>query len=417
VIEDRGANTRPGSLGFQTVVPSVVPEGGMLVPSGPDSPLYGPSPMGEAAVGRVAGVGRWRVSGEYLMWWSRAADLPALVTTSSPQFNGRVGVGDTRILVGDGFGQTFHSGARLSAVRWYGDSECRGIDARMFFLGQASSSSTATTGQFPLLARPFINVNPTTPFFGSASEIVGAPGLATGGVTVELENSIWGAELNYRRYLCGNGCRRVDAIVGYRYLNMDERLQITETFTRTPNSNMGIGAPAVSGVVIDNFRTENHFHGGQVGLTGELRFGRWSIDSRASIAFGTTFRYAEINGGQSLVMVDGTVRNVAGGLLALQGANIGSYSDSVFSVVPEVGVNVGYQLTPRLRVFVGYNFLYLSNVLRAGDVIDPYVDAARIPNFLNPPGTPIAGMPRPAPQLRSAGFFVQGISFGLRYDW
>ena len=35
--------------------------------------------------------------------------------------------------------------------------------------------------------------------------------------------------------------------------------------------------------------------------------------------------------------------------------------------LPEIGVNVGYDVTPRLRVQAGYTFLYLSNVVRPGD--------------------------------------------------
>jgi hypothetical protein len=416
--EDRGGDAPTGA--YHTIVPSVVPGGGGLLGPQPvlDSPLYGCEPTGMPAVGRVAGCGKWRVSGEYLMWWTRAASLPALVTTSSLPFNGRIGVGDTRVLVGDnGFGQTFHSGARFSAVRWFGDNECRGLDARLFFLGQAASSATFTTGQYPLLARPFINPNPGTPFFGSDSEVISAIGLASGGVTVELENRVWGAEANYRRYLLGNACARVDGLVGYRYLNVNEELRITENLVRTPNSTLPPGSQFLSATVIDQFKTENHFHGGQIGLTGELRRGRWSIDGRASIAFGNLNRVAEISGGQSVAFLNGTVQNFSGGLLAIPGANIGRFSDNVFAVVPEVGVNVGYQLTSHLRVFVGYNFLYLSNALRPGDVIDPVVDPARVPNFLATPATPIPGQPRPAPQFRSAGFYAQGISFGLRYDW
>jgi hypothetical protein len=116
-------------------------------------------------------------------------------------------------------------------------------------------------------------------------------------------------------------------------------------------------------------------------------------------------------------MSNGQVVTANGGLLAITGANAGRYSDSVFSVVPEVGLNLGYQLTSRLKVFVGYNFLYWGNVLRPGNAIDPNIDAARIPNFLPPGATPIAGVPRPAPQFHSSGFAVQGISFGLQFNW
>ena len=76
-------------------------------------------------VARVRGPGRWWTSGEYLMWWTQLAALPPLVTTSSPQFNGQLGVGDTRVLLGGPFGDTFHSGARFAVGRWFGDGQVR----------------------------------------------------------------------------------------------------------------------------------------------------------------------------------------------------------------------------------------------------------------------------------------------------
>jgi len=71
-----------------------------------------------------------------------------------------------------------------------------------------------------------------------------------------------------------------------------------------------------------------------------------------------------------------------------------------------------------MRVFVGYNFLYLGNVLRPEGLIDPNIDAARIPNFPLPGSpAPLPGVPRPTPQFHLHDFVVQGISFGLQYRW
>ncbi len=434
IVEDRGGGVvNPGVLSYptglpnsSTVIPSVGPgEYGSPLP-GMEGAVNGdcgtgipgdPGVIMDGAIGRVAGMGRWYVGGEYLMWWTQAASVPVLVTTSSPQFNGRLGVGDTTPLISGPFGQTFHSGARFTLGRWFGNDQIRGIEARGFFLGQAASTSTLTTSMVPFLARPFNNVNPNTPFFGSDSEIIADSVRATGGAQVHLENQMWGGEINYRRNLLGNPCSncRLDGIIGYRYLDMSEKLTITEHFTTLPGA--AVGMPLASGVVFDSFRTTNQFHGGQIGLVGNLQRGRWSLDGRAAVAFGTTNRTLEVTGNQDLVMTNGTHVLAPGGLLAIPGANIGRYSDSVFSVVPEAGLNLGYQLTSRMKVFVGYNFLYMGNVLRPGNAIDPNIDAARIPNFLAPGAGPIAGVPQPAPQIRSSGFFVQGISFGLQFNW
>ena len=154
-----------------------------------------------------------------------------------------------------------------------------------------------------------LNRTPVGPY----SEVIGAPGLANGGVVVDLDNSLWGAEINYRRFIRGNACARLDGIAGFRYLNFTENLSITETFVRTPNSNLGIGTPATSGIVQDQFRAENNFYGGQIGLTGEVRRGRWFLNGRSSIAFGTVRQTATIAGGQALSFADGSVGQYAGG--------------------------------------------------------------------------------------------------------
>src|SRR5262249_23740520 len=63
----------------------------------------------------------------------------------------------------------------------------------------------------------------------------------------------------------------------------------------------------------------------------------------------------------------------AGGLLTGPG-NIGSSTTGRFSVVPEVGMNLGYYVTDWMRLSVGYNFLYWSGVARPGEQIDRRVN-------------------------------------------
>ena len=91
--------------------------------------------------------------------------------------------------------------------------------------------------------------------------------------------------------------------------------------------------------------------------------------SRRGHGLGDTVQILDINGSQRFVSPTGVVQNFTGGLLALP-SNIGHFTNNAFSVVPEIGVNLGYQILPRLRGFVGYNMLYWSNVIRPGTSID-----------------------------------------------
>jgi hypothetical protein len=77
-------------------------------------------------------------------------------------------------------------------------------------------------------------------------------------------------------------------------------------------------------------------------------------------------------------------------------------------VAPEAGLDLGYQLTPNLRVQVGYTFLYLSSVARAGDQIDRGIDSVQLTGVPSPFG-------RPAFRPNRTDFWAQGINVGASF--
>ncbi len=422
----------PGTPGAVVGAPIVTPNVPVLPSVGPGDcvgecpqpaivpPLAGdlPStlPPRFPAMNRLLGCGSDRawVSGEYLLWWTKSTQLPVLAATGPIPASVTDPVTTPTPILAGSFGQTLHSGGRFGGGWWFSDDERRGIDARVFFLGSNGTEFNANSIEFPVLGRPFFNVNQPV---GPLTDVIGAPGRSFGSIAVNLRNSLWGGEVNYRRYLLGDGCFRLDGLVGYRFMEFDEKLSITESGTLVPSSPLIAAGRAPFATATDLFKTTNNFQGGQLGLTGEIREGRWFLNARGTIAFGTVFETAQISGGQAQTFANGTVAQYQGGLLALPGANIGHYDQSRFAVMPEIGLNIGYHITPHLRVFAGYNFLYLSNVLRPANVIDPYVDASRIPNFLANPPAVLSGTPRPAPQFNTTDFWAQGINFGLQWTF
>ena len=107
----------------------------------------------------------------------------------------------------------------------------------------------------------------------------------------------------------------------------------------------------------DSFNTHNQFYGGQVGFDYERKYGAWSLDVRGKLALGATEQQLDINGIETITAANGSMNSFNGGLLALP-SNIGSHYKTKFSVVPEIGVTLGYQVTPTIRLFAGDNFLY-----------------------------------------------------------
>lgn len=384
-----------------------------------DPPLLGGSGMRTGPFGILTGgsgfngASRLRLDADFLLWFVHSAVAPPLLVTGQLDANNMLVPGTTTNLYGgDNLGRTLHTGARFGGTYWLDDSTRWGLDGSLFFLARRGFSETHHSSGNPVLARPFVNANQGVPFV----ELVAAPGLASGSMAVTGDTQVWGADINLRRHLWGGCDWRLDGLVGYRYLNLGESLTINESVVRLPTAPPTFGNPDVlGGTVYDGFRTENHFHGVNLGLAGEVRRGRWFAEARVAVALGTVFQSVTADGSQLANTTAGVV-NSTGGLLAIPG-NIGTYSQRKFGVVPEAGLKLGYHITDRWRVNVGYNFLYLNSVLRPGDQIDTSLDITRIPNFPQPGQVPALASPRPAPQLRDAGVFVQGISFGVQWSF
>ena len=128
------------------------------------------------------------------------------------------------------------------------------------------------------------------------------------------------------------------------------------------------------------------------------------------VAMGSTHQEVSINGSTTIA----PAAPVRGGLLALP-SNIGNYSRDKFTVVPQIGLNVGRQLNNNLRAYVGYNFIYWSSVVRPGDQIDPVINTTQLPDKNGP--NPLVGPARPAFTFHDTSFWAQGISFGLAYSF
>jgi hypothetical protein len=85
--------------------------------------------------------------------------------------------------------------------------------------------------------------------------------------------------------------------------------------------------------------------------------------------------------------------------------------------VPQLGLQAGWQPLDWIRLFVGYDFLYLSDVARPGDQVDRVINPTQGPAFTNNPNSVLTGPARPTFPGRSTDFWAHGLSFGveLRY--
>jgi hypothetical protein len=388
------------SVAITPVAPSLGPP---VCASNCNCQKSGRSPAAERAAPQ-----RGYVEAEYLLWWIRDYNVPVLATTGVGASTGVLGQPGTVVLFGPGdvhFGG--RSGGRLSGGYWLDDCHNCGIDGSIFALAESNFRFTATSNQFPRIARPFFSPNINREIV----ETTTAPGISTGGIAILGSSDLWGAELN-ARHRCREGCSSyLDLFAGARYLNLSEQLNIIEGIVAGPQAPEPVGTRIL---VNDQFTTRDQFWGGQLGLRGERSWGRWFANIRGSVALGDTHQTLDIRGAQIIVRPGRPPQFFTGGLLAAS-TNIGRFSQDEFSIVPEIALNLGYAITPRWRIFAGYSGLFWSNVIRPGDQIDRVVDVTFVPN--PPPGVTPSGQRRPTVLFQQSDLWVHGLNAGLEYRW
>ena len=413
---------------------------------------------------------------EYLMWFSKAASFNApLASTSAPINGGVLGTPDSHILYGNRDVQfNLTSGFRVTGGMFFDPERRLGFELSGFVLEKRNStfSIQSQDGGTPLIARPYFDTNSGT----NAALLVSAPGIATGNINVVTSTRTWGAEGNgvlnlYRSSPSDYNGYSLSLLGGFRYLDLKEAVNIqsdsnlfpgaaitfaNQSFTAAQASsstssviNPGVfpttttttsnTTSAVNYHVIDQFNAHNEFYGGNLGLYQEFRSGRWSLGVKSKVALGLMHEMVDVNGNSVLtqtlttnsnsVTVDPRFINsntttqstsstsgrqgAIGGLYALSD-QIGRYRRDVFAVVPEGTLNLGYQITPGISGFIGYNVIYMNRVARAAPLVTGNANSALLPLSPNFGASTIAP---PVDVFKETDFWVQGINFGLNFRY
>jgi hypothetical protein len=422
--EDKGTPRSP-KLEPITPAPPTAPAGSSMAPGGPangscDATVPKPNPLRDDHWG--PGNTFW-VHGDYLLWWIKRGPLPVPIVSSA---NG-VLLGNSHLDYGS------ESGGRLSAGCWLEDSHVFGIELGGFLLQKPSVSSAVQSDVAgnPSLVRPFFN--PTT--LAPDQFLVAVPNVYAGGLAISSTSRFWGSEANLIRNLAFCPEITADLQFGFRYLDLTESLNIDENMRvladtvhevvagigfDVPASVPFPGRPGGAGrgsvlAISDSFNTRNRFYGGQIGAHTALKFDRIHVDLTTKVALGPNYEAVTVNGLSKGVFPDGTTGSVPGGVLALSGANMGRSTTHWFTVVPEVGIQVGFLLTDNLRLQVGYSFLYINNAVRPGDQINTTINPQFVPTS---PAFGSASLPNePHPFFRQGDFWVHGITAGISFHF
>lgn len=409
-----------------TTPPEVVPEPTPItLPKGPHAPpiRYAPSPPSPEAPSRWRFLGdleprpealgsHWNTD-EFLLWWIKAGPVPPLATRSRTSPVAALGgPNSSLVLGGESWSTSSHAGYRTSLGRGLGSSDEFGLEIVYFLLGTRTASGVVGSpwqASRDFIARPFRQpfVDAINPGGAENTIPVNLPGNVRGGLSAALSSRVTGTEVNAVASLVSTKQLMLEGSLGYRYFQFNEGLRVEqESFILAQN-----GLPSSWQGVVDQIDAHNQFHGGQLGLRGEYRTSSFFIDFNGKLALGTNTQSVRTSG-QTLVATTGNPFPLLlpGGFL-VQPSNTGRISRSPFAVLPEVTLRVGLYDGNRHRVFIGYNFMYLSDVARPGDQIDRTINlnqlqAARV-------GVPLIGAERPVFAINSSDVWVQGLILGF----
>lgn len=387
------------------IIPALPPPAPVEPP--PTSPLlFLPSLTWDAGV-RVWG------RAEFLAAWLRSQPVPVLAATSLPGVAldqaGRSGsFGAAVALGGDGYLDEVRAGLRFSAGGWLDLHQTHGLMVDYLYLppAQHQEQTVAFNGGAPLV-RPFLDARTGE----VSSRPVGFPALSSGQMRLTVAgNDVHSLALLARSNVAQDGDAdgllqtRTDVVGGYRFFTLTESLSVREERLALA---AGDGFPAgTQFTVLDRFRASNAFHGVDLGLVSEVRYGRLSLELTGKVGVGVVHQVMTIRGARAMVAPGQPAQLQTGGWLALA-SNSGTHEQTRATALPELGVNLGWQLNKNVRLSGGYSFLYLLDAVRPGDAIDAVIN----PDLA--PGGTGSGPARPAFAWQSNDLWLQGLRLGL----
>jgi hypothetical protein len=360
------------------------------------------------------------VSADYLLWWMKKGPLSTpLVTTGSTDdpVPGALGQPGTRVLFGNSnLNYDTTSGLRLAAGVWLPDRPYLGIEGSFFALERRSVSFTATSdanGE-PLIARPVVSALDGSEF----AYLDASPGVATGGVNITSTSRLRNFDLSLAACLTDQCDLTLTLLAGFRYLDLQEDLRILDSISPQQAGvylfQTGPADPPSTLNIFDSFSTINRFYGAQFGGRLNWAQGGFDLSVTGKLALGVNQAQITVAGNTSLVTPGADTVTGPGGILA-QPTNSGRVFRNQFSVVPELDINLGYQITRHLKAVVGYNFLYWTNLARPGEQIDRTVNFTQVQ--IDPTFGPLTGPARPALTPRFSDFWATGFNFGIEIQF
>lgn len=178
-------------------------------------------------------------------------------------------------------------------------------------------------------------------------------------MTIELRQQVWGSEITGRFPLFQSECNRTYALVGPRYVQVQERFRLRTVDNDTEGESLPVNAATYTNL------WENRFYGGQCGLGTETYLGRGfalSLEGRVGIFARTSYTNVKVERGDrtNSIEVDET--------------------DAGVSPMFQVGAFLWWYPLEGIQVRCGYELFGIMNTLRSDEPVDFNVGRLR-PDF------------------------------------
>ncbi|WP_020470524.1 BBP7 family outer membrane beta-barrel protein [Zavarzinella formosa] len=370
------------------------------------------------------------VGADYLHWWMKGqqTNVPVVATANGVgTFNDDfVPSSSVRTIPGSGSsGITGVSGLRLTAGAWLDRDRTFGVEVSAFLFDTATRSQnySSNSAGSPLLGIPFIDGTGARQLAVIAipTGIPGGPvtGGETGSIHMRFASQLWGAESNAVASLLREDNFRLEALAGFRYLDLRDTFDLTTSSTGFgavgPFFPSSLGFTATDRLTTtDSFTARNQFYGGQAGLRGQYVSGDWSLALSGKLAMGDMHQRVESSGFSNFDRAVLPDSSLSRGYFAGP-TNSGVRSQDKFCVIPDVEIKAGYNVTRWMRATVGYNYLYVSSVARAASQLDNRLPAAQ--SFRDITFSPGANSGVPRADIQTTSFWAHGINAGLEFRW
>jgi hypothetical protein len=375
-----GLADAPAPAPSQTPAPSAAPS------SPPAASGTAADPHAMNVDGNGAPVNRWYFDAEYLLWTLREAPLksfPATATisitrnfpTPAETFTQSITISPSvdGIIKGEDLNR---NGARLTVGYWLPDCICAELN---YFQLENKPVNTPFSGAGTFT----INV-PT----GGAGSNVNVNG-SIGGASFE-RNELWGLEGLCKERCLVIGCFSLDGLCGLRYISFDEAVGTAGVVGLTSNNaNFTFPATTSFGSALG---AHNHVYLGEVGLAAQADADCFAVGGWVKGGLGANDEEAKFVGENSAATLGRTQ----------------------FTWFCEANINVSWQCCECMRVHVGYDWLHLKSVVRAGEQITGAGSAAAISSGTG--AGAVAGV-AVLQRMKDDKFDIHGLDFGVEFRY